>query len=160
MPGAELFLLPMQTRQMARLPLSIMLALSVQSIIKSGAKPITIEFRAGTYFLSKTVEFTAADSGTSNAQITYENYPNETPIISGGVRVLNWTNAGGNTWKATLPASTKYFENLFYNGVRRLRPRLGGYLGTYLRFADTVYLNAPQPPASCTEPELLRLHQR
>ena len=116
---------------------------AVQASIKTGAKPITVEFRAGTYFLSKTEEFTAADSGTSNAQITYENYPNETPIISGGIRVLNWTNAGGNTWKATLPASTQYFENLFYNGVRRLRPRLGGYLGTYYRFGDTVYLKDP-----------------
>jgi hypothetical protein len=125
---------------------------AVQASIKTGAKPITVEFRVGTYFLTKTVEFTAADSGTSNAQITYENYPNETPIISGGIRVLNWTNAGRNTWKATLPASTQYFENLFYNGVRRLRPRLGGYLGTYYRFGDTVYLKDPPPPASAPSP--------
>ena len=55
----------------------------------------------------------------------------------------NWTNPSGNTWKTTLPASTQYFENLFYNGVRRLRPRLGAAsLGTYYRIASTVYLNA------------------
>jgi hypothetical protein len=112
---------------------------AVQSTVKSGAKPVTVQFRAGTYFVSKTEEFTAADSGSANAQVTYENYPGESPIISGGVRVQNWKNTGGNQWTATLPASTQYFENLFYNGVRRLRPRLGGYLGTDLRFADTVY---------------------
>ena len=120
----------------------------VQSLISAGAQPLTVQFRAGTYSLSKTEEFTAADSGTANAPIIYENYPNESPIISGGLRVQNWTNAGGNTWKATLPVSTQYFENLFYNGVRRLRPRLGGYLGTYYRFGDTVYLKDPPPPAS------------
>ena len=125
---------------------------AVQSIIKNGAKPITVQFRAGTYFLTKTVEFTSADSGTANAEITYENFPNETPIISGGLRVQNWTSAGGNTWKANMPASTSYFENLFYNGVRRLRPRLGGYLGTYYRFGDTVYLNSPAPPAAAPNP--------
>ncbi len=125
---------------------------AVQSILKSGAKPVTVQFRAGTYFLSKTEEFTAVDSGTANAQITYENYPNETPVFSGGVQVQNWKNTGGNKWTVTLPASTQYFENLFYNGVRRLRPRLGGYLGTYLRFGDTVYLNAPPPPASAPNP--------
>ena len=65
----------------------------------------------------------------------------------------NWKNTGGNKWTATLPASTQYFENLFYNGVRRLRPRLGGYLGTYFRFGDTVYLNAPAPPASAPNPD-------
>lgn len=125
---------------------------AVQAIVKSGAKPVTVQFRSGTYFVSKTEEFTAADSGSANAQITYENYPSESPIISGGVRVQNWKNTGGNQWTATLPASTQYFENLFYNGVRRLRPRLGGYLGTYLRFGDTVYVNAPQPPAAAPSP--------
>jgi len=72
-------------------------------------------------------------------------------VISGGVRLTNWTNTGGNLWKTALPASTQYFENLFYNGERRLRPRLGGYLGTYFRVADSVYLNSPAPPAAAPE---------
>jgi hypothetical protein len=28
----------------------------------------------------------------------YENYREETPVFSGGVRVTNWTNVGGNKW--------------------------------------------------------------
>ena len=97
--------------------------------------------------------FTGADSGSAATQIVYQNYPGESPVISGGVRVQNWTNVSGNMWKTTLPAATQYFENLFYNGVRRLRPRLGATasastLGAYYRTAKTVYLNAPGPPAA------------
>jgi uncharacterized protein (TIGR03437 family) len=125
---------------------------AVQSQNKTGLSQVTVQFRAGTYFLPSTENFTSADSGTPTLKILYQNYPGETPVISGGMRIQNWTNAGGNTWKATLPASTQYFENLFYNGVRRLRPRLGGYLGTYYRVASTVYLNAPGPPAAAPNP--------
>jgi uncharacterized protein (TIGR03437 family) len=124
---------------------------AVQSLNKSGLSRITVQFRGGTYSLPSTVQFTAADSGSPNLSILYQNYPGETPVFTGGVRVRNWTNVSGNTWKTTLPASTQYFENLYYNGARRLRPRLGGYLGTYYRFANPVYLNAPGPPAKAPD---------
>ena len=117
---------------------------AVQSLNKTGLNHVTVQFRGGTYELSKTVNFTAADSGSATTEIVYENYPRETPVISGGVRVQNWTNVSGNKWQTTLPASTQYFENLFYNGARRLRPRLGGYLGTYYRFAGPVYATSQQ----------------
>jgi hypothetical protein len=124
----------------------------VQSIAKAGLNQINVQFRAGTYFLSTTEMFTAADSGSATTQIVYQNYPGESPVFSGGVRVQNWTNTGGDTWKTTLPAATKYFENLFYNRVRRLRPRLGGYLGTYYRYVGPIYLSTPGPPAKTTDP--------
>jgi len=130
---------------------------AVQSLNKGGLSQVTVQFRGGMYFLSATEQLTAADSGTAGTfapelLIVYENYPGEAPVISGGVRVQNWTNVSGNVWKTTLPASTQYFENFFYNGVRRLRPRLGGYLGTYFRVEATVYLNAPGAPASAPDP--------
>jgi uncharacterized protein (TIGR03437 family) len=124
----------------------------VQSLSKTGLSKITVQFRGGTYFLTSTVTFTAADSGSSATQIVYANFPGESPVFSGGVRVQDWTNTGGNTWKATLPATFQNFENLFYNGTRRLRPRLGGALGTYFRIANTIYLNAAPPPAAAPDP--------
>lgn len=125
----------------------------VASISKTGLTEVDVQFRGGTYYLASTEMFTSADSGTSTMQIVYENYPGETPAFSGGMRIQNWTNAGGNTWKTTLPASTQYFENIFYNGARRLRPRLGGTaLGVYYRFANSVYLNAAAPPAAAPDP--------
>jgi Domain of unknown function (DUF4185) len=128
---------------------------AVRALNKTGLTQITVQFRAGTYYLPATELFTAADSGTATLNIVYQNFPGETPIFSGGVRVQNWTNTGNNNvWQTTLPASTKYFEDFYYNGTRRLRPRVGGNLGTYLRFSSTssVYLNAPPPPAPTPEP--------
>jgi uncharacterized protein (TIGR03437 family) len=126
--------------------------LVVQSISKTGLTRINVQFREGTYYLASTEMFTAADSGSATMQIVYQNYPGESPVVSGGLRVQNWTSTGSNTWKTTLPPSTQYFENLFYNGVRRLRPRLGGSLGTYFRYAGPIYLNAPGPPAKAPDP--------
>ena len=120
------------------------------------SSPVVVMVRGGNYALRATLELTAADSGTAQSPTIYENYPGETPVFSGGTRVTNWTNAGGNLWKATLPAQTAAFENLFYNGVRRLRPRLGGGpLGAFYRVASTVYLtgaSAPPPPAPAPDP--------
>jgi uncharacterized protein (TIGR03437 family) len=121
---------------------------AVRALNKTGLSQVSVQFRAGTYFLAATEQMTAVDSGTANLNIVYQNFPGESPVISGGIRVTGWTNVNGNTWQAALPDSTQYFENLYYNHVRRLRPRLGGYLGTYYRIAETVYLNAPGPPAA------------
>ncbi len=124
----------------------------LQSISQTGLNHINVQFRAGTYFLPATEMFSTADSGSATLPIVYQNYPAETPVFSGGVRVANWTNVSGNLWKTTLPPSTQYFENLFYNGVRRLRPRLGGSLGTYYRNVGPVYLSGAAPPAAPPSP--------
>lgn len=121
---------------------------AVRALNKNGLTQVIVQFRAGIYYLPQTVQFTAADAGTSSLSIVYENYPGETPVISGGARLTNWTNPSGNVWKTTLPASAQYFENLFYNGVRRLRPRPGGEPGAFYRVANTVYLSNPGPPAA------------
>jgi hypothetical protein len=116
----------------------------VRAIDKTGVAQVTVLFRGGTYYIPSTVTFTEADSGTSDTEIVYRNFPGESPVFSGGVRVLNWVDQGGNKWTTALPASTRYFENLFYNGERRLRPRLGGYLGQYYRIDKPVILKADE----------------
>src|SRR5581483_10650541 len=111
--------------------------------------PIIVMFRGGTYYLPAPVNFGATDSGTSKLQIIYENYPSETPVFSGGMRITNWKQINGNEWQATLPKTTKYFEQLWYNGQRRLRPRLGtGNVGTYYYIANPVYVGTSQ--TNCT----------
>ncbi len=121
---------------------------AVAALNKTGLTQVTVQFRGGAYYLPATEQFTASDSGAANLSIVYTSFPGETPVFSGGTRLQGWTNVSGNTWKLTLPASTQYFENLFYNGVRRLRPRLGSVLGTYYRIANSVFLNGPAPPAA------------
>lgn len=116
------------------------------------SQPVIVMMREGSYYQSQPVTFTSSDSGTSTLPVVWQNYPGETPVISGGMRVQNWTNVNGNRWQATLNSSTQYFENLYYNGARRLRPRLGGGVGTYYRIAATVYLNASPPPSPAPDP--------
>ena len=70
-----------------------------------------MQFRGGTYHLPATERLTAADSGSPSLKITYAGFPGESPMISGGVRLQNWTNISGNTWKTTLPPSTAYFTS-------------------------------------------------
>jgi hypothetical protein len=132
---------------------------------------ITVMVRNGTYYLALsptnpgTLNFTSADSGTPEAPVTWENYPSEVPIVSGGVPVTKWKHVSGALWKASIPTSVQPFEYLYYNGQRRFRSRLQssdgvGYymhggacistqsgqtvsmslcnLGTFLRIAATV----------------------
>jgi hypothetical protein len=117
----------------------------VRSIDKTGIDRVVVLFKGGTYYVPRTVTFCEADSGTADTEIIYRNFPGESPVFSGGVRVQNWTNVGGNKWVTTLPAATQYFENLFYNGERRLRPRLGGYLGQYYHLGEPVKVDSPEP---------------
>ena len=123
---------------------------AVQSLVTNAngrTTPVTVQILGGTYY-SQALTFTSADSGTAALPVQWENYPNQTPILSGGMLVTGWTNTGGNAYQVTLPTSAKYFESIFYNGTRRLRPRVGGSLGTYLRNAGPIYLAGSPPPAN------------
>jgi hypothetical protein len=144
---------------------------AVRSIHVNAGAAITVMVRNGTYYLplsptdAGTLNFTNSDSGSSSAPIIWENYPGETPVLSGGLPVTGWTNVSGALWQAPMPAGTLPFEYLYYNGERRLRSRLQssdgvGYymhdgscistqssdsvtmptcnLGTFLRVAATV----------------------
>src|ERR1019366_7119862 len=48
-----------------------------------------IFLRGGTYYLPETLVLNAEDSGTKDAPMIFQNYKNETPVISGGVRLEN-----------------------------------------------------------------------
>ena len=137
---------------------SITRAPRCESVAKDRTDPGQRPVPRGDIFPAATELFTAADSGSASTEIVYQNYPGETPVFSGGMRVQNWTNTGGNTWKTTLPASTQYFENLFYNGVRRLaRLRLGRNSGHVLPDRESIYLNRAGAAGRGAECELLRL---
>lgn len=119
---------------------------AIQSIKAGTTQSLVVILRGGTYFLTTPLTFASADSGTSAVNIAWQNYPgdNPGPTITGGMRVTNWAQ-NSNLWSATLPANTQYFEQLFYNGQRRLRPRLGSppVTGTYFQVAGPVFASAP-----------------
>lgn len=112
--------------------------------------PVTVQLRGGLY-TSQALTFTSADNGCSaTVPVVYQNYQNETPILSGGKRITNWTSISGqsicagnaNCWQASLSSGTPYFEAMFYNGQRRFRPRLGAtasnLMGKYYRVKSAV----------------------
>ncbi len=94
------------------------------------SRPIIVMIRQGTYYLPLSatspgmLNFNSSDSGTSQMPILWENYPGETPVVSGGEPIEGWTNSSGNLWQVRLSANTQPFEYLFYGGGRRLRSRL------------------------------------
>lgn len=120
--------------------------LKEQSLEKTGLDEIDVLFRGGTYYFTQPEVFGPADSGTASTEIVYANYPGEQPVFSGGIHVQGWANTGGNTWVATLPSNIANIENLYVNGERRLRPRVGGYLGQYFRTFQTVYIDHQELP--------------
>jgi hypothetical protein len=127
---------------------------AVQSALASPngrTTPITVMIRGGNYY-QQALSFSSADSGSANLPALWQNYPNETPLLSGGMLTTGWTSIGNSAYQTTLPSSAKYFENLFYNGGRRLRPRLNGSVGSYLRVAGTVYLSGAAPPSPPPDP--------
>jgi hypothetical protein len=106
--------------------------------------PVIVMIEDGTYFQTQPLSFTTADSGKSTLGVIWQNYPGEAPVISGGMQISLKQN--GTQWQATLPSTTQYFEQLFYNGQRRLRPRVGSppLVGTYYQVAAPVFVGSPE----------------
>ncbi|WP_019505065.1 right-handed parallel beta-helix repeat-containing protein [Pleurocapsa sp. PCC 7319] len=99
-------------------------------------RPIKILLRSGTYFLSQPVLFKPKDSGSINQPITYQSYPQERAIISGGKLITGWRKEIVNNlemWTVDLPQDSSndwQFQHLWVNGNRRSRSRYPsqGYL--------------------------------
>ena len=90
------------------------------------ASPVTVQLRKGTYWQSKPLVFTDEDSGTEAAPVTYAAYPDERPVISGGLPISGWQQ-DGHLWRTAVPKTPSgtawRFNQLFVNGERRTRAR-------------------------------------
>jgi hypothetical protein len=90
---------------------------------------ITILVRGGTHVLSKTVELTPEDSGSSaKAPLIIAAYENEKPVLSGGQQIGGWKRMEGSPdfWQAEVQDVRDgkwYFRTLFVNGQRKQRAR-------------------------------------
>ncbi|TNH30594.1 right-handed parallel beta-helix repeat-containing protein [Micromonospora orduensis] len=78
---------------------------------------INVYLRGGSYPVSSTIEFGAADSGTNGFRVSYSAYSNEKPVLDGGVQVTGWTQHSGNIWKAPLDRANK-LRALYVNDKR------------------------------------------
>ena len=90
------------------------------------SQPIIVLLRGGKYTVSEPVQFSAQDSGTEEAPITYAAYPGERPIFSGGVPITGWRKGEGPLWTTVVPevkAGRWYFRSLFIDGKRKAPAR-------------------------------------
>jgi parallel beta-helix repeat protein len=89
-------------------------------------EPVTVRIRGGKYFLTEAITFGPEDSGTPQCPISYEAYPGEQPVFSGGKPIVGWQPYQGKILVAQLPevqAGSWYFRSLFANGQRQIRAR-------------------------------------
>jgi hypothetical protein len=90
-------------------------------------QPVLVEIRGGTYRVAKPIVFSAQDSGTAEAPITYAAAAGQKVVISGGVPIHGWKKAAsGPAWTAAVPEfkqGTRCFRSLFVNGRRAVPAR-------------------------------------
>jgi hypothetical protein len=84
--------------------------------------------RGGTYYLPETLVFTAQDSGTKDAPLVVQNFRDEKPVISGGVRLdrLDWQPYTNGILQAKVAADLQT-EEIFINGERQILARYPNY---------------------------------
>jgi len=88
--------------------------------------PITVLVRGGKYFLDETLVLGPEDSGTRECPVTWEAYPNETPILSGGRTISGWQPYQGKILQADVSPDTLARwdrRQLFLDGKRQTRAR-------------------------------------
>jgi hypothetical protein len=100
---------------------------AVREFKKHNPGTISVWFRAGTYYLPKTIVFTPEDSGEAGAPIIYAPYPGEHVVLSGGARLSpRWTAYRDGIMKTSVPAGTST-DQLFVNGQRQMLARYPNY---------------------------------
>ena len=85
--------------------------------------------RGGVYRLTEPLVFNSEDSGKNGYRVTYQSYPGETAVLSGGKLITGWV-VDGNKWKAPVSSGTDS-RQLFVNNRRAIRARSpGGFVAT------------------------------
>ena len=99
---------------------------------------IRVLIRGGVYQLTETVVFTTEDSAPAGYTTTYEAAPDEEPIFSAGVAVIDWQKADdlpphlpesarGHVWVAPVPQGVGAFKTLYDGNQRLQRARGAGF---------------------------------
>jgi len=84
---------------------------------------VTVFLRGGTYTQTTGLTFGAVDSGSSTAcRVTWQAYPGETPIISGGRPISGWSLYSGSIYRAYVGTSWDFLQ-LYVNGLHMQRAR-------------------------------------
>ena len=105
--------------------------------------------RGGDYSVSRPIEFSADDSGTRHAPITYAAYPGEKPILTGGVPITGWRKGAGPLWTTVVPEVKEgrwYFRSLFVDGQRAAPARTPNEGGAHFPARPTKPIDRKADP--------------
>lgn len=94
-------------------------------------QPVRVYIRGGVYFMDQPLYFTPEDSGSAEYEIAYLAYPNERPILSGGVPLTEWQRTDQDRiWKIDVPREMRFQQLWTARGERLIRARYpnGGLL--------------------------------
>ena len=118
---------------------------AVRELKKEKKAPITVLIREGAYYLEESLIFEPQDSGTEDQPITYAAYPGETPVLSGGRKIVGqWKPYRDGIMMCELPevkAGKLDFTQLFVNGKRQIRARYPNYDPDEPRVQGKGYIN-------------------
>lgn len=83
-------------------------------------RPVEVELAAGAWSLAAPWTFTADDSGTADAPVTWRAPEGEEVVLSGGLEIEGWS-VSDEVWTVTLPEGTPPPAHLWVDGARRVR---------------------------------------
>jgi hypothetical protein len=100
--------------------------------------PVTVYFRGGKYYRSRSVIFNGTDGGTKLGPVKYMAYPGETPLILGGKQLkLKWTPYQDGIFKAKV-LNGMIFESLFIDNEEQVIARYPNYNSNIRIFNGTA----------------------
>ncbi|CAH1195379.1 hypothetical protein PAECIP111891_00665 [Paenibacillus allorhizoplanae] len=113
----------------------------VRTVNASMSGDIQVFLRGGTYTLSAPLTLDYRDSGTNSYRVSWSNYSNEVPVLSGGQSLTGgWTlhDAAANIYKKT--GVTAEFRQLYVNDVPATRARIPNLSNsdTFASYYDTI----------------------
>ena len=97
---------------------------AVRSVVDEGLESnITVWIREGTYRISESIRFGPEDSGSDQYRISYKAMPGETPVISGGMPVDNWSRTDDGLWMVNVHPEIDKIREFYIADKRCTRAR-------------------------------------
>lgn len=96
---------------------------AVREVNTSMSGDVVVCMRGGTYQLTNTLRLDNTDGGKNGHYVRYRNYPGETPLVTGGMPIENWTlhDERNNIWAASDVEAR--FRQIYVNGKKAVRAR-------------------------------------
>jgi len=93
----------------------------VRRINQTMTGDILVVVGGGEYPIDSTLVFDEKDSGTNGHTVTYRAKAGETPLLTGGVKVMGWTPVPGTSLFQAIVTAVDNFRQMYVNGSRAQR---------------------------------------